>query len=406
MNVAFLMLEINNLSGGGGSERFTVDFIDLYNRIRTERFLYFFTDDPTRLKEVGRLHDAHFLRIIPFPFRRFKRLMGSRYRIYADWVNWWFGTLWIVGFCKINNVSILHIPLYTDRYYQLLKWVFALARYVVPDLRLVLSLVDSRMPYHYFSNQSQDSYISHNNYGRLFSSIPIDAILTYYVAVKHLLQDNHILSSRPIIKNVTTRFTMTSFASETIRKEQIIVWAGRMDVYKCPMFFLESLADLFSLGGYSDWQFKIYGMGPLRESVQEFIAHKGWAEKVILGATSDLRSVFEKSLCFVSTQDYENFTSNSMAEAMAKANAIVSRNVGQTNLYVHNNVNGVLLDEDTPQALAKVLATIMGDPNRVIEMGKQSIKILQDFHRPEDFIQEIDSLWSMAEKAPRAKLVF
>ena len=78
-----------------------------------------------------------------------------------------------------------------------------------------------------------------------------------------------------------------------------------------------------------------------------------------------------------------------MAEAMASGNAIVARNVGQTELFVKNNINGLLIEPDAPSGLAEILASLMKDQERISSMGKESVKLIREVHNVPNFITQI-----------------
>jgi glycosyltransferase involved in cell wall biosynthesis len=79
-----------------------------------------------------------------------------------------------------------------------------------------------------------------------------------------------------------------------------------------------------------------------------------------------------------------------MAEAMAKGNAIVSRNVGQTWFFVKDGINGLLIKNDTPAALADELERIIKDPAKVKTMGEESMKLLNTVHTFNNFAPQIE----------------
>ena len=113
-----------------------------------------------------------------------------------------------------------------------------------------------------------------------------------------------------------------------------------------------------------------------------------------LKTNGNLEEVFPYTSCYVSTQDYENFPSLSMMEAMACGNAVISRNVGQTSLMVKDEQNGLLLKEDTPEGLAEMLKKyIKSSDEQHLSMQKESIRIVEEVHTPTSFISQIEDFW-------------
>lgn len=403
VNIAFLILEIANLSGSGGAERFSADFFNLYNQSVRNRKLFFLTDDYSNLVEAGRFKDGPLVRRVPFFLRKIKKLAGSRFRPWVDWMDWWAAAIDIIFFCRKNKISILHLPLYTDRYYILLSRILRLSTMIHP-LKFAISMVDSRMPHHYFSELPEHVSMSRRTYGRLFESFPLDGILTYYDSCERLFREQPVLSGNPVVKVVKTRFTLMPFRDNRTVKQKLVVWAGRLDEFKRPLFFLEALARMKDIGNPAGWRFEMFGRGYLYDPVMEFIRANNLTGLVSLRHVPDMSDVFESSCCFVSTQDYENFPSHSMAEAMAKGNAIIARKVGNTALYVHHNKNGLILEEDTPVALAQALMEVLSDQDRLNRMGAESINILHTFHHPEKFVREMEIFWEQVETADQIVL--
>lgn len=403
MNIAFLMIEIANLSGSGGAERFAADFFNLYNGNSPNRKLFFLSDDFSRLVEAGRLNASPFLRKIPSFRCRFRRLAGSRFRPMIEWIDRWIGALFIVLFCSKNRVSILHIPLYTDRYFILLKRIRFLSSLIHP-LRFAIFMVDNRMAHNYFSDAPQHASMNRTTYGRLFETFPLDGILTYYDTAKHLFEQAAVLASRPVVRVIKTRFTMMPFRDNRIPKEKLVVWAGRLDEFKRPMVLLEALRMMNRSPELEAWRFEMFGRGYLKDEILRFIETSKLQGRVTLNHVPDMRDIFERSSCYISTQDYENFPSQSMAEAMAKGNAIIARNVGGTSLYLHHNVNGLMLEDDTPESLVHALEELLPDTDRIARMGNESINVLNKYHAPEGFVKEIEAFWTDIESIPRQVL--
>ena len=81
-------------------------------------------------------------------------------------------------------------------------------------------------------------------------------------------------------------------------------------------------------------------------------------------------------------------------EAMACENAIIARDVGQTNLMLKNKVNGFFIEEDNEIGLAKTIKKYieMDEVDKRI-MQKESLKLVQEVHTPSEFINQIEDFW-------------
>jgi glycosyltransferase involved in cell wall biosynthesis len=83
-----------------------------------------------------------------------------------------------------------------------------------------------------------------------------------------------------------------------------------------------------------------------------------------------------------------------MNEAMAAGNVIVARNVGQTNLFVKDGVNGYLATSDNAKGVAEAMMKVIQYPEKNAAMMKESIRLATEVHTPENFIRQIDLFWN------------
>jgi len=169
-------------------------------------------------------------------------------------------------------------------------------------------------------------------------------------------------------------------------KKNVIVFAGRLDDQKDPEFFVKAVEKVIRNGKDANYQFFIYGKGPLKDRIQKYINENGLAEKIKMDYNPKMKTVFLTSKAFVSTQLYENFPSMSMAEAMACENVIIAKNVGQTDYFVKNNENGFLVDENNLDDLAEKISEFISlDEQQTRVMGKYSASLLRNVHNFKNF---------------------
>ena len=137
----------------------------------------------------------------------------------------------------------------------------------------------------------------------------------------------------------------------------------------------------------------MYGRGDLHNEVFEALKKYNLQDLISIDINLDMTSVFEKSKCFVSTQEFENFPSLSMNEAMAAGNIIISRNVGQTELFVKDGVNGLLLKSDNPTGLADAINWFINNTDKHEKMATESVKLTTQVHNFENFRKQLESFW-------------
>jgi glycosyltransferase involved in cell wall biosynthesis len=397
MNVGILIIGMGNLSGAGGAERFYADLFMAYNsQTNAKRKLFYISDDLSPLHKINKLKafPKNQLTFTSYHYRLFHGITKNRPRI-DKWINYFRAYLTrknLMRQLRRQNITMLQLPVYEDKDFYLLKLLDNLQNSKRP--KLILNVTNAVVQNHYFDENPRYAYHSKLNYGRLFEHVKLDGVYTWYAAFKKFAETHKVIKSNPIIHNVATRFTSTEFHEDFTNRENKIIYSGRLSEYKDPMLFVKAAEEVYKRFPNNGWKFEMYGKGPLEKEVIAYIEQHHLSDFLSLSFSPDMPSILKKSKIYVSTQNVENFPSLAMAEAMACCNIIVARNVGQTNMYVKHNLNGFLLETDSPEELANRLLHIINKPNVFIKtMGKESIALLKNVHNKENFIKEIDEFW-------------
>ncbi len=376
-NVAFLFTGIGDLSGGGGAERFFSDFFDEYLNSKPKYNLFLISDKSSlqNFNAIGNLKRKKNILLSRVFSNRFKDVLES---------------LQIIGLIIRYKIKLIQIPLYRVQYYPILKRIDDLPAFIRP--KIVITIVDSFIPYYYFDDKGR-GYNYKNVYGSLFDSIQIDSVISWYELFKEFSQKNELIKSKPQIFAITSRYCGKIFNTSVAKKNHII-FASRLTIAKRPILFVEAIRILKERGvNLSDWHFYIFGKGNQEEEVKLKAEAYHLTDVLSIGHHPNLTEIFSKSKCFVSTQDFENFPSLSMNEAMASGNAIISRNVGQTHLFVKDMVNGILLKQDNENGLADAIEYYISHPEIHSGMAQQSIKLTEEVHTFNNFKNQTESFW-------------
>lgn len=395
MNIALIMFEIPDLSGGGGAERFFADFFEKYNdQVHPQNNIYLITDDAINLIKAGKLKSHRDKVITIFNYRHFifsrnKKIQKIASVFLGNFLFCWF----LIKIIIKKKIHIIHLPYYEIRDYYIYRVIDKLPAFIRP--KIIFTIVDSKFPYLYYSNSKEFFFSTEKFFYRFFNNVRIDGVYTWYLNVREFILEHKLIKSNPPVGMPQSRFCDVPVEYFPEQKEKTIVYAARLDEQKNPLFFVSAVS-IFknTFPEIDDWKFKIYGSGPLEQTIKEKIERLNLKELLEIDFGLDLKSVFAKSKCFVSTQDYENFPSMSMAEAMSKGNAVIARNVGQTWYFVKNKENGYTLDEDTPENLAFYLAEyIRLSDDAKKKMAEKSIELMTKVHTPANFITQIDKFW-------------
>ncbi|MDX2171907.1 MAG: glycosyltransferase [Bacteroidota bacterium] len=377
-NVAFLFTGIGSLSGGGGAERFFSDFFDKHQNSESKYKLFFITDSESvkHFNSVGSLKSKSNVVIFKIINNRFKSIIES---------------FQIAKLIIRYRIKLIQIPLYNIHYFSLVKSIDALPKIIRP--KICLTITDAFIPYYYFIDNNR-GYNFKNILEPLFQEVNIDSVISWYELFKEFSLTNNLIKSNPPVFCINSRYTGKIFASN-VKKQNHIIYAGRFTIAKRPMLFVEAINILkHNKTDFKDWKFFMYGKGNLENDIITKIAEYGIEHLVSVSHALDLTKVFEESKCFVSTQDFENFPSLSMNEAMAAGNAIISRNVGQTNLFVKDHVNGLLLKQDDEKGLAEAIEYFIKHPELHQSMSDESVRLTKEVHTFDNFKMQIESFWS------------
>lgn len=147
--------------------------------------------------------------------------------------------------------------------------------------------------------------------------------------------------------------------------------AGRLENQKNFKLLIEAFAQAFVSNDKVVLQ--IYGEGNRKEELQDYIADKGMANRIMLmGRTNNIKEVYRKSDLFVLSSDYEGMP-NALLEAMACGLPCVSTDcpTGPSDL-IDNEVNGLLVPIRDSQKLSQAILFMYEHPKEAREMGVEA----------------------------------
>ena len=138
----------------------------------------------------------------------------------------------------------------------------------------------------------------------------------------------------------------------------------------------------------------MYGKGPLKEAVKKLVNDLRLSAYIKVDDNPRMDEVFSRSRIFVSTQEYENFTSLSMLEAISCGNSVIAFNAGQTDYFVRQDKNGLLVHKIDPADLADAIIKLMKQNDLQVSFGRESRDMVLKYHTPDNFISELDLFWN------------
>ncbi|MEW6470318.1 MAG: glycosyltransferase [Bacteroidota bacterium] len=370
-----MLYGIGDVSGGGGAERFWADFFEKYRTYDQRKYdVYLFCDGDSygRLKEIRRLSGVSGVVFLKNYSNRFKHTLEF-FDFYLKLLSY--------------GINVVHVAEYTTVYYERLRKLSRLPGWMRPVLST--TLVNCIIPYRYDWDAGFKKPID-----QVLKAIRFDGIMSWYHLLKEFILEKGFAYKVPYVYAVSYCFADTS-KFRPAEKRNDIVFAARLGANKNPLMFVEavSLLERLEPERIKDWSFAIYGKGEQEELVRERIRELGLQHTIKMGYSLHMADVLAHSKCFVSTQDYENFTSLSMLEAMACGNVIVSRNVGQTGYFAKAAVNAFLAEEDTAKGIAMALAEFINRPELHERMQMESVRIATEIHTAKNFFKETEEYW-------------
>lgn len=144
---------------------------------------------------------------------------------------------------------------------------------------------------------------------------------------------------------------------------------------------LKLLIDAFELllKDYPDYTLRIYGRGPEKDNLQQYIEEKKLNKSVFLeDFASNIHEIIRDAAMFVSTSDYEGL-SNSMIEAMAIGMPCVCTDCagGGARMIIQDHENGILVPVGDRQTVYKGMLEIIENPKLEEKLSRKAVEVRQ-----------------------------
>lgn len=188
-----------------------------------------------------------------------------------------------------------------------------------------------------------------------------------------------------IMNQVAEQFFLECSSEKNI---DALVSVGRLSKQKNHHMLIEAFAMV--AGKFPDVCLKIYGDGPLKEELNEYISEIGLDHRVMLeGSVKDVPSVLSNCKGFILSSDYEGMP-NTLLEAMAMGCPSISTDCpcGGSRAIIQDGKNGLLVPIKNAECMAEAICNILSNPEFAYMLGKNAKKTALGFHP-----QNIFSKW-------------
>lgn len=159
------------------------------------------------------------------------------------------------------------------------------------------------------------------------------------------------------------------FATANLTKENQIISVGRLYRQKNQKMMIDAFYKIKDK--YPDYKLVIYGEGPLRKELENYINELAIKERVLLpGRSDDVINELKKSKLFCLSSDYEGM-SNALIEAQCVGLPIITTRVSGAEELIVNNKNGIIINIGDVNNLVEAMDSLLGDE---IKMNSFSIE--------------------------------
>lgn len=151
---------------------------------------------------------------------------------------------------------------------------------------------------------------------------------------------------------------------------------GRLDAQKDYFVMIEAFRRFLST--HTGFRLEIYGDGPEKEAIKNYIVESGLENSVTLqGTFPDAIKRISDASCYLMTSIYEGMP-NSLMEAMAIGMPCVSTDCeyGPAEL-IKDGVNGLLVPVGDVEAISEAISRMVDDKEFAIECGRNAREILK-----------------------------
>ena len=178
------------------------------------------------------------------------------------------------------------------------------------------------------------------------------------------------------------------------KKEFIVSYAARIFPDKNPMLYLEAAKIIVKKYPFVKFNLMGTGLPGLQSEILEFIEINDLRKNVIFNFHPNPPEVFSESTVFVSIQSTNNYPSQSVLEAMACGNAVIASDVGDTRMFVNDEV-GILIPLEL-NSLVDAMELLINNKDHALKLGKNAREFVLKNHTIE---QCADYYLSLIEQA-------
>lgn len=169
------------------------------------------------------------------------------------------------------------------------------------------------------------------------------------------------------------------------KKEKNIVSAGRLMEQKNQKMMICAFAEIAKK--HPEYKLILYGEGPCRDKLQDYIQQLGLCEKVLLpGSTTELHEKIKSAEIFVLSSDYEGMP-NALIEAMCLGMPVISTKVSGATDLIEDKKNGLLVEVGAVKELVLAIEMLISDEKARHQMACKAAELKEKL-LPEQILEQ------------------
>jgi len=174
-------------------------------------------------------------------------------------------------------------------------------------------------------------------------------------------------------------------------QEKTVCYFGRLSKEKGLFTLLNALKG-------SGIKLKVIGEGPLEEKLKLKAGNEGLDNVEFHGYRSgeELKSEIKKSAAVVLPSEWFENNPRSVLEAFALGKPVIGSRIGGIPELVLNNETGLTFEAGNAVDLREKIGCLMGKPDRIIEMGKNARKLIEEKFSAEKHYLELMKIYETA----------
>lgn len=158
-----------------------------------------------------------------------------------------------------------------------------------------------------------------------------------------------------------------------------ILFVGRLQFEKNIPMLIGAFKIIHSK--YPDWKLELWGSGPLENELHALIRKEQLLQSVHLrGRTNQMGHIYEKSSILVLPSFYEGFPLV-LIEAMGAGIPCIGTDISGNKAIIKHNENGIIIKENSVEALAQAIDTLIRNPTLLHKMSKNAIQTALQYRK-------------------------